>query len=100
MEFVKFSVEGEAGNGCIKINTSTGEMRSIDDDDSRSNVLVRLSFALKYLNMFTKAGTLSSEVRLQMAPETPLVVEYQMNDLGSLYYYLAPKISDSDPADG
>lgn len=94
LEFVKFSVEGDVGNGSVKINTSTGEIDSRDDDAAEA--LVKQSYALKYLNMFTKAGSLSSEVRLQMAQDTPIVVEYQISDLGSLYYYLAPKINDND----
>lgn len=95
MEYVKFAVEGDVGSGWVKINTTTGEI-SERDDERNSEILVKLSFALKYLNMFTKAGSLSNEVRLQMAPDTPLVVEYQISTLGSLYYYLAPKINDND----
>jgi proliferating cell nuclear antigen len=97
MEFVKFSVEGDIGNGWVKINTSNGEINTRDDDDeSNINILVKLSFSLKYLSMFTKASTLSNEVRLQMAADTPLVVEYQIPELGGLYYYLAPKLNEDE----
>ena len=99
LEFVKFSVEGDIGNGSIWINTTTGEIDEGDENDDRIEALVKLSFALKYLGMFTKAGQLCNEVRLQMAPETPLVVEYNMTDLGKLSYYLAPKISDNEAED-
>ena len=68
---------------------------------------VNLSFALRYrlisrwtlsisryLNLFNKAAPLSNHVVLYLSNDTPLVVEYQIERLGSLKFYLAPKISD------
>ena len=63
-------------------------------DTATDNDAIALSFALRYLNMFNKANVLSSQVKLMMAPETPLVVEYEVDKLGTLKYYLAPKIND------
>ena len=31
-----------------------------------------------------------------MSPEVPLVVEYDIGDIGCMRYYLAPKIDDED----
>jgi len=55
-----------------------------------------LSFAVKYLNLFNKASSLSSHVILSLSNDTPLVVEYRIEKLGSLKFYLAPKISDEE----
>jgi proliferating cell nuclear antigen len=44
--------------------------------------------------MFNKAATLSTFTRLCLHQEQPLVVEFKIDDLGTLKYYLAPKISD------
>ena len=55
---------------------------------------VNLSFALRYLNMFNKAAPLSTFTRLCLHAEQPLVVEYKIDSLGVLKYYLAPKIND------
>jgi hypothetical protein len=44
--------------------------------------------------MFNKAAPLTSHIRLCLHNEQPLVVEYKIEDLGVLKYYLAPKISD------
>ena len=52
--FVKFAVEGEIGSGSIKIQTSAGE------EDCKPEDTVKLSFALRYLNLFNKAYSLSS----------------------------------------
>ena len=86
--YVKFAVDGEVGQGSIKINTG-GEAAQ---DSSNA---VTLSFALRYLNLFNKAYNLSNEVKISMSEQTPLCVEYQITEqAGSLKFYLAPKISE------
>merc|ERR1712106_1070048 len=57
---------------------------------------VTLTFACRYLNMFTKASCLSAQVSLSMSPDVPLVVEYNIGEIGHIRYYLAPKIEDDD----
>ena len=57
---------------------------------------VTLTFALRYLNFFTKATGLSSNVTLSLSSEVPLVVEYTIEELGYVRYYLAPKIEDDN----
>lgn len=57
------------------------------------------SFAAKYLNSFTKATPLAEKVLLSLAPGRPLSVEYHIDDMGHLLYYLAPKIDDEDMED-
>ena len=53
-----------------------------------------LNFALRYLTTFSKATSLSEKVKLSMAKDVPLVVEYAIQDMGHIRYYLAPKIDD------
>lgn len=60
----------------------------------KTDDIVTLSFALRYLNMFNKASSLTNSVKLMMAADTPLVVEYEIDTHGSLKYYLAPKINE------
>ena len=50
----------------------------------------------RYLNFFTKATPLSKRVILSLSPEVPLVVEYDIEDVGHVKYFLAPKIDDED----
>lgn len=57
---------------------------------------VTQQFAIRYLNMFNKAAPLSTFTRLCMHAEQPIVVEYKIDQLGVLKYYLAPKISDEN----
>jgi proliferating cell nuclear antigen len=92
-QFVTFSVESEAGSGSIKLgNNETGnadERTTLEVTDP-----VTQQFAIRYLNMFNKAAPLSTFTRLCLHNEQPLVVEYKIDNLGVLKYYLAPKISD------
>ena len=61
---------------------------------------VSLNFALRYLNFFTKATPLSKQVNLCMSEGVPLVVEYPIEGMGSVRFYLAPKIDgDADEDD-
>jgi proliferating cell nuclear antigen len=55
---------------------------------------VSQQFAIRYLNMFNKAAALSNFTKLQMHNEQPLVIEFNIENLGALKYFLAPKISD------
>jgi len=95
-EGVKFSASGELGTGNIKLSQNA----STDKEDEAvvvdMNEAVCLTFALRYLNFFTKATALSGQVTLSMSQDTPLVVEYKIPDLGFLRFYLAPKIEDQD----
>ena len=59
---------------------------------------VSLTFALRYLNLFTKATPLSDSVTLSMSKDVPLVVEYRIGDMGYIRYYLAPKIEEDEEA--
>lgn len=91
-EYVQFSIEGEVGSGVIKICTN----ENAGDKDKQLDK-VSLSFALRYLNMFNKASSLCNHVKLMLANDTPLVVEYEIEgQMGSLKYYLAPKINDGE----
>ncbi|CAI2369260.1 unnamed protein product [Moneuplotes crassus] len=98
IEYVRFSLESDVGIGNIQIQTSEpAEKKEDAADDPKEDTPVIQSFALKYLNMFNKASCLSNSVKLMMAAETPLVVEFEIEDIGELKYYLAPKINNDAP---
>ncbi|KAJ3416297.1 proliferating cell nuclear antigen [Chytridiales sp. JEL 0842] len=94
---VKFSASGDIGNGSVYIKNGA----SIDDEDEVATTIqieapVSLTFSLKYLINFTKATPLSSTVCLSMSNDVPLLVEYKVNDVGHIRYYLAPKIGEDN----
>jgi proliferating cell nuclear antigen len=92
---VKFSVAGELGSGNMTIRSNTSvDTKEEDQVDVQFEEPVTLNFALRYLNFFTKATSLSGSVLLSLSKDVPLVVEYRIEELGHLRYYLAPKIDD------
>lgn len=55
---------------------------------------VTLSFALRYLNTFAKGSSLCERVNLHLAKDSPCMIEYRIQGVGFLRYYLAPKVDD------
>ena len=95
-EGVKFSAAGDIGVGNIKL----AQTANVDKEEEAVTIEmqepVTLTFACRYLNMFTKASCLAPQVSLSMSPDVPLVVEYNIGEIGHIRYYLAPKIEDDD----
>jgi proliferating cell nuclear antigen len=96
-EGVRFSVTGDLGTGNVLVRANAG----VDKDEKDQVVIemdepVELTFALRYLNFFTKATTLGPVVVISMSPDVPIVVEYPIEQIGHIKYYLAPKIDDNE----
>ena len=97
-EGIRFSGTGTIGTGNILIRQNAAV-----DDEKRQVIVdmeepVELQFALRYLNFFCKAAPLSDQVILSMSPDVPMIVEFPIQDVGYVKYYLAPKI-DEDGGD-
>jgi len=95
-EGVKFSAAGDIGTGNIKLAQTANVDKEEEAVIIEMQEPVTLTFACRYLNMFTKASCLASQVSLSMSPDVPLVVEYNIGEIGHVRYYLAPKIEDED----
>ncbi|KAH8404880.1 hypothetical protein KR222_008705 [Zaprionus bogoriensis] len=90
-EGIRFSASGEMGSVNIKLGeTAKGEVRLEVQEP------VSLTFAGRYLSTFTRATPLSETVKIGLAADVPLLVEYSIEDYGYMRYYLAPKVDDPD----
>lgn len=90
-EGIKFSANGEMGSVNIKLSeTAKGDVTLQVDEP------VSLSFAGRYLTTFTRATPLAETVKLGMAVDVPLLVEYSIEDYGYIRYYLAPKVDEPE----
>ena len=92
---ISFYSKGDLGECTSKLVVDGSE------DDSDSVVRVenggshpKLSFVSSYLGYFTKAAILSKRVCIILSSEFPLIVEYEIEDIGHVKFYLAPKIED------
>ena len=95
---LKFSAEGEIANGTILVSQNPS---SASENDKNSTQIIMsqpasLGLSLKFLNMFAKATSLSDHVMLGLSDGVPMLVEYPIEDLGYLRFYLAPKVGDDD----
>jgi len=95
-EGIRFSVSGTIGTGNILIRQNAAA------EDEKNRVIVdmeepvELGFALRYLNFFCKATPLADQVVISMNPDVPMVVEYPIEEVGHIKFYLAPKIEDEE----
>ena len=92
---VTFSVIGKAGNGKYHLKNNNAEKIEeqviiINKED------VCCSYGLQYLNSFSKASSLSNVVTLHISTKYPLMIDYEIEDLGFLKFYLAPKMEDEE----
>jgi len=103
---VSFSSKNDMAEGKILLEATPPDDDKTPENESVSLKVdepVELSFALRYLVMFCKAAPLSSHVLLKLSQDVPLAVEYPLSmdkedgdsrSLGTICYYLAPKIDD------
>jgi len=57
---------------------------------------VSMQFSLKYLVSFTKATSLAPVVSLCLTDDVPMMVEYKLEDVAQVRYFLAPKIGEEE----
>lgn len=94
-EGIRFSVAGDIGGANVMLKP-----RDSPKPEERVALTVHepttVTFALRYLNNFAKAGPLSGEVELGMGPDMPLCVKYVLDrpENGHLQFYLAPKVEE------
>ncbi|XP_020883554.1 proliferating cell nuclear antigen 2-like [Arabidopsis lyrata subsp. lyrata] len=95
-ERVRFSTESDIGTANIVLRQNTNVDKPEDAIVIEMNEPVSLSFALRYMNLFTKATPLSETVTIRLSSELPIVVEYKVAAMGYIRYYLACKIEEKE----
>ena len=93
--YIKFYVNNENIGGGFTLESNDSDNTELQCKIETDNV-VNLAFALRYLNMFTKASSIGQQVNLFLSKEFPLMVQYKLAELGVLKFYLAPRISEND----
>ncbi|GLC45080.1 hypothetical protein PLESTB_001466200 [Pleodorina starrii] len=95
-EGIKFSTSGDVGTANVTLRHNTTPEKAEDQTIIDLKEPVALTFALRYLNNFSKATPLAPQVKLSLTKDLPIVVEYQVGELGNVRFFLAPKIDDED----
>jgi proliferating cell nuclear antigen len=91
-EGVRFSCQGDIGNGAVTLRQHNNVEKPDNDVAIQLTEPVSLTFSLKYLVNFCKASGLASRVKLCLSQEVPLLVEYSLSGTSYLRFYLAPKV--------
>ncbi|KAI7726668.1 hypothetical protein M8C21_020692 [Ambrosia artemisiifolia] len=99
-EGVKFSTKGDIGTANIVCRQNTSVDKPEEATIIEMQTPVSLTFALRYMNSFTKATPLASQVTMSLSSELPIVVEYKIAEMGYLRFYLAPKIEEDEEMGG
>ncbi|KAI3778002.1 hypothetical protein L2E82_06949 [Cichorium intybus] len=99
-EGVKFSTRGDIGTANIVCRQNTSVDKPEEATIIEMQTPVSLTFALRYMNSFTKATPLASQVTVSLSSELPIVVEYKIAEMGYLRFYLAPKIEEDEEMGG
>ena len=92
-----FSINGKAGVEKIVMKNNNAE-KVEDQITIVSDGEVSLSFGLQYLNSFAKASSLSGIVTLNISSKffSLMMIEYEMQDIGFIKFYLAPKMDEDN----
>ncbi|KAL5964510.1 Proliferating cell nuclear antigen [Taenia solium] len=93
---VGFSSTGDLGSGKVKLSPSANADKPEESVSIEMSESLTMTYSLHYFNIFTKAAPLSSQVILSLTADVPAVVEFPIEDLGHIRYYLAPKIEDDE----
>ena len=93
-EGIRFSSNGDLGKGTIMLKHHTAVEKQEEAVVIDMQEPVTLNFALRYLTLFTKGTSLGPTVTLSMSPDVPIVVQYPIENMGSVSFYLAPKIDE------
>ena len=93
-EGIRFSSNGDLGKGTIMLKHHTTVEKQEEAVVIDMQEPVTLNFALRYLTLFTKGTSLGPTVTISMSPDVPIVVQYPIENMGSVSFYLAPKIDE------
>jgi proliferating cell nuclear antigen len=92
-EGVKFEVEGDIGKATVFL-------KQMEKEDGEKEVKINISepvkmgFALRYLNSFSKATPLCEKINLKLCKDFPLQIEFKVGKTGFIRFYLAPKYEE------
>ena len=74
-----------------KQETLIGERKHGLIFNKKDNDVITGKYALKYINLFTKSTNLCNTIELYLKPAYPLILKYNVANLGEIRFCLAPK---------
>ncbi|MBA0571998.1 hypothetical protein Golob_002364 [Gossypium lobatum] len=93
-EGIQFFTGGDIGTANIFCRKTTPVAKDKEAISIEMEKPVLLTLALRYLISFTKATPLAKQVTISMSYGRPIVVEYKMEIMGHIRFYLVPKVEE------
>lgn len=87
---ISFSCEGDFANW----ETIIGETNHGLTFNKESDECISGEYSLKYINLFTKSTNLCSTIELYLKKDYPLIMKYNVGNLGEIRFCLAGKRTD------
>ena len=95
----KFRLEGTnltlSCAGDFARQETTLQMSSDEVDGQSEDLVIENTYAIRYLNLFSKSSSLCTQVSLCLRQSFPLLISYSVANLGRLRFLLAPKVNDT-----
>lgn len=83
-------------NGTVTIartTPSSGASRIVSIDTSTH---VKVMFANKFLELCTRVSHLTDTVQLNLSADDPIRIDYDIDGIGTLKYYVSQQLDDDD----
>lgn len=94
----RFRLEGSnltlSCSGDFARQETTLQMTNEDVEAEHKDISIDNTYALRYLNLFSKSSSLCMQVSLCLRQSFPLLISYSVANLGRLRFLLAPKVND------
>ena len=88
-----FSCKGDFSEDTTRFGEHNGLQFQMNNDSAD---VIQANYNLKDLQLFTKPYDLSTNVRLYMKNNYPLIIEYKVGSLGELKLCIAPLVEDKE----
>lgn len=90
--WVQFVTAGDAGNAKACLRNHPNATDSVHISATQS---ITLTFALKYLLLFSKAYTIDERVVMHLEDDMPMKLVYRLGEYGAVCFHIAPRCLDT-----
>lgn len=91
--YASFGIENQDIKGEIAIRDNNSDLDKLNEQcEIICKKKIDLDFLIKYLCLFSKVSSLTYYLTINLSEEYPLMIEYNLDKLGVIRFYLAPRI--------
>ena len=84
---------GDFARQCVELSEKEGGLYFANTRNDATH-LIKATYSLKYLNLFSKANVLCTTVDMYLKSDFPMILSYSVASLGKLMFAIAQKVTD------